>query len=75
MGPIGLPRNCHFVSHFACAFLDPLPVAHITFCTHLLSKPIVNASISCDVHMIWQPPPRSGHRNCRNVPERFAGTL
>ena len=22
-----------------------------------------------------QPPPRSGHRNCRNVPERFAGTL
>ena len=21
------------------------------------------------------PPPRSGHRNCRNVPERFAGTL
>ena len=21
------------------------------------------------------PPPRSGHRNCRNVPERFARTL
>ena len=82
----GCERTCAAGSAFCCVpaspvhievHPDPLSAGQRRSSTakHWPSLVWRHASVETFPTFCNPPPPRSGHRNCRNVPERFAGTL
>ena len=74
-GEITSKRGC-YQAQARTSYTPPLFGGHLRSIPHGMIFDALVKSLFCPIRRSpTATPPRSGHRNCRNVPERFAGTL